>query len=282
MATVRPTAMITGGTGGMGLATARILGLDHRIVLADLDPDRLDEAVRELTAAGVDAVGVVGDITDKVSVEQLFQRAESDGSHLRAVIHAAGVSPHMGPAERMARINATGTVNVARAFLSRVSEGDALINVASTAGHSLPKVLIPRRAFRLAEDRPGDFEKAIVNRARFAGRKLKPGLAYAISKNFVHWYSRYLAAEFGERGARVLSVSPGSFDTAMGRLEEDHGAGDLVRAAAIKRFGRPEEIAAVLAFCAGEAPGYLTGVDILVDGGTRAGQEFARARKRTR
>jgi NAD(P)-dependent dehydrogenase (short-subunit alcohol dehydrogenase family) len=117
--------------------------------------------------------------------------------------------------------------------------------------------------------------------ARGSSAESGPGLAYAISKNFVHWYSRYLAAEFGERGARVVSVSPGSFDTAMGRLEEDHGAGDLVKSAAVKRFGKPEEVAAVLAFCASEAPGYLTGVDILVDGGTNAGKEFATARKRT-
>jgi len=275
-----PTAVVTGGTGGMGLATARLMGHDHRIVLADLDRTRLDDAARELVTAGIEAVGVVCDITDRASVEQLFQRAESDGSHVRAVVHAAGISPHMGTAERIARINATGTVNIARAFLARAANGDALVNVASTAGHSIPRLLVLFHAFRLAEQRPDDFEKAIVGRAKFAGRKLKPGLAYAISKNFVHWYSRYLAAEFGERGARVVSVSPGSFDTAMGRLEENHGAGDLVKSAAIKRFGKPEEVAAVLAFCASEAPGYLTGVDILVDGGTKAGKEFAKARKR--
>jgi NAD(P)-dependent dehydrogenase (short-subunit alcohol dehydrogenase family) len=60
----------------------------------------------------------------------------------------------------------------------------------------------------------------------------------------------------------------------MGRLEKDHGAADLLKVAAIKRFGRPDEVAAVLAFAASEAPGYLTGTDVLVDGGTRAGQEF--------
>jgi len=276
MPATHPTAIITGGTGGMGLATARLMGHDHRIVLADLDRTRLDDAVRELTTAGVDTGGVVCDITDKASVEQLFQSAEAAGNHVRAVVHAAGISPHMGTAERIARINATGTVNIARAFLSRAANGDALVNVASTAGHSIPTILVPFRAFRLAEQRPDDFEKAIVSRAKFVGPKLKPGLAYAISKNFVHWYSRYLAAAFGERGARVVSVSPGSFDTAMGRLEENHGAAELVKSAAIKRFGKPEEVAAVLAFCASEAPGYLTGVDILVDGGTKAGKEFAR------
>ncbi|MCO1574291.1 SDR family oxidoreductase [Crossiella sp. SN42] len=274
--------IITGGTGGMGLATARLMGHDHRIVLADLDQTRLDDAVRELTTAGVDASGVVCDITDKASVEQLFQRAEAAGSRVRAVVHAAGISPHMGSAERIARINATGTVHIARAFLARAADGDALVNVASTAGHSIPQFLARLRAFRLAEQRPEEFEQAIVSRARFVGRKLKPGLAYAISKKFVHWYSRFLAAEFGERGARVVSVSPGSFDTAMGRLEENHGAGELVKSAAIKRFGKPAEVAAVLAFCASEAPGYLTGVDILVDGGTKAGREFAKVRKKVR
>ena len=143
MATGHPTAIITGGTGGMGLATATLMGVDHRIVLADLDRTRLDAAVRELAIAGVDAVGVVCDITDKASVEHLFHCAESGGDHVRAVVHAAGISPHMGSAERIARINATGTVNVARAFLARAADGDAVVNVASTAGYSIPKVLRP-------------------------------------------------------------------------------------------------------------------------------------------
>jgi NAD(P)-dependent dehydrogenase (short-subunit alcohol dehydrogenase family) len=69
---------------------------------------------------------VVCDIADKASVEQLFQRAESEGNHVRTVIHAAGISPHMGTAERIARINATGTVDIARAFLARAAEGDVL------------------------------------------------------------------------------------------------------------------------------------------------------------
>ena len=85
------------------------------------------------------------------------------------------------------------------------------------------------------------------------------------------WYSHRQAAAFGAKGARVLSVSPGSFDTPMGRLEEESGAGQLLEFAALKRFGQPQEIAELLAFCASDKPGYLTGTDILCDGGTRAG-----------
>lgn len=137
-------------------------------------------------------------------------------------------------------------------------------------GRSCPSALFrsPRRAPRRSRPPWSD--------ARLAGRRLHSGLAYAISKAFVIWYTRSLAVAFGERGARIVSVSPGSFDTAMGKLEKDHGAAELLETAAIKRFGRPEEIAAVLAFCAAEASSYLTGVDILVDGGSRAGKEFQR------
>ena len=68
-----------------------------------------------------------------------------------------------------------------------------------------------------------------------------------------------------------MSVSPGSIDTPMGRLEEQSGAGAMIDFAALKRFGKPEEIAELLAFCAGEKAGYLSGADILCDGGVVAG-----------
>jgi NAD(P)-dependent dehydrogenase (short-subunit alcohol dehydrogenase family) len=268
------TAVITGGTGGMGLATAKVLGLDHRIVLADLDQARIDAAVAELAELGIDATGGVCDITQPESIEALLALAESGGHHVRAVVHTAAISPSMGSAQLVARINVGGTVNVARAFLPRAAEGDALVMVASTGAYSVPAALIPFRSFRLAEHRLDDLERAVVARSRIVGRKLHSGLAYAISKAFVVWYARRLASAFGQRGARVVSVSPGSFDTAMGRLEESRGSGKLAQSAAIKRFGKPEEIAAVLAFCAAEAPGYLTGTDILVDGGARAAAEF--------
>ncbi|MEV4777213.1 SDR family NAD(P)-dependent oxidoreductase [Microbacterium sp. LWH12-1.2] len=272
------TAVITGGAGGMGLATAKLLGHDHRIVIADLGRERIDDAVKELTGMGITASGVVCDVTNERSVNDLLVAAASGGNRVRAVVHTAGVSPQMGKPDLIVRINALGTANIARAFLSLADEGDVLVNVASYAGHALPAILIPFRKFPLAESDPARFVRSLVRRASLVGRKQHAGFAYALSKAYVIWYSTTLAARFGTRGARVVSVSPGSFETAMGRLEADHGAADLLKTAALKRFGKPEEIASVLAFCASEAPGYLTGTDILVDGGTRAGH---RGRKRS-
>ena len=126
-------------------------------------------------------------------------------------------------------------------------------------------------AYRHADSDPAALEAGLVRPTRLLPAAARPGAAYCISKAFVIWYSSQLAAAYGARGARVVSVSPGSCDTDLGRLEEQTGAGQLVEYAAIERMASPAEIAAVLAFAAGPAPGYLTGTDILVDGGARAG-----------
>jgi NAD(P)-dependent dehydrogenase (short-subunit alcohol dehydrogenase family) len=262
-------AVVTGGAGGMGLATAKILGRDHRVILGDVKQERLDAAIAELNGLGVEADGVFNDITDRQSVDALFARAAVEG-RVAAVVHTAGVSPQMGGVELIIRVNAVGTINVTEAALSVFGEGSALVNVASIAGHMLPGFLVPKRFYKLALIDPGKLAAKLVAHASRGPKRIRSGSAYSLSKNFVIWYSRSRAAAFGARGARVLSVSPGSFDTEMGRLEEASGAGRLVEYAALKRFGKADEVAELLAFCASDKPGYLTGADILVDGGTDA------------
>jgi NAD(P)-dependent dehydrogenase (short-subunit alcohol dehydrogenase family) len=105
---------------------------------------------------------------------------------------------------------------------------------------------------------------------RLAPKRLRPGMAYSLSKTFVRWYCTSQADRFGRRGARILSVSPGSIDTEMGRLEEQAGSGALARRSALRRFGTPDEVAEVLAFCASDKASYLTGIDVLCDGGSMA------------
>lgn len=266
------TVLITGGTGGMGLATAKIMGRDHNVVLADLSQERLDAAITELGSLGIAARGRICDITDLGSVQKLFAFAGDDpANRLRAVVHTAGVSPQMGDAAFIYRVNAMGTINIARTFLPLAGEGDALVNVASIAGHMTPSVMLPVRTFALVDTDLPKFEYKLNASSKIIPEKSRPGAAYSTSKAFVLWYTKHIAGAFGAKGARVVSVSPGTFDTEMGRLEEKSGSGKLIEYSAIKRYGRPEEVAEVLAFCASTAPGYLTGTDILVDGGTKAG-----------
>lgn len=268
-------AVITGGAGGMGLATARIVGREQPLVLCDVRQDRLDAAAAELK--DLDVVCVNCDVTDRDAVAALFGTAAGIGP-VTAVIHTAGVSPSMGEADYIMRTNAVGTVNVNEVFAASAPEGAAIVNVASMAAHLLPEEMIPTGQFPLALQDLGAFTDAMAAVCEPMPAELRSGVAYAVSKAFVRWYSSSQAERFNGHGLRIVSVSPGSVDTEMGRLEEQAGAGAMVADAAVPRWGKPEEMAELLAFCVSAKAGYLTGTDILNDGGVVASvRERARA-----
>lgn len=263
--------VITGGAGGMGLAIASILGRQgFHVIISDVDENKLIEAQRELRSVGVDAQTAVCDITDRSSVDALVRTAQSAGTVV-GVVHSAGVSPLMGNADFIVNVNAVGTINVTEAFLAIAGNGFSMVNVASIAGHMTPSWLVPKRIYKLGFRDTSAFRQKLTAKTRLLPKRMRPGQAYSLSKNFVIWYSRELAKSFGEKGARIVSVSPGSFDTAMGRLEEKSGSGKLVEYAALRRFGKAEEVGELLAFLASGKAGYITGTDILIDGGAQAG-----------
>ncbi|BBZ63619.1 oxidoreductase [Mycolicibacterium monacense] len=253
----------------MGLATARIVGGDHTVVLCDVRKERLDAAVATLHDLGITPTAVHCDVTERDAVEALFDTAASLGP-IVSVIHTAGVSPSMGDAEYVMRTNAIGTVNVNEVFSSRAGEGAAIVNLASMAAHLLPEEIVPTGQFPRALDDQDAFMADMLAACAVVPEEAQSGYAYALSKNFVKWYSSAQAERFNARGLRIVSVSPGSIDTEMGRLEEQAGAGAMVADAAVPRWGKPEEMAELLAFCAGDRAGYLTGTDILNDGGVVA------------
>lgn len=261
----------------MGLATAKIVGRDHTVVLCDVRQDRLTTAAATLQELGINPTVVNCDVTDRRAVVDLLGTATNLGSVV-SVIHTAGVSPSMGAADYVMRTNAVGTVNVDEEFYAVAGEGAVIVNVASMAAHMLPAEIIPTGQFPLALDDADAFMGAMMTACDIAPEEARSGLAYALSKSFVKWYSQSQAERFNARGLRIVSVSPGSIDTEMGRLEEQAGAGAMVADAAVPRWGKPEEMAELLAFCASEKAGYLTGTDILNDGGVIASMtERARA-----
>jgi NAD(P)-dependent dehydrogenase (short-subunit alcohol dehydrogenase family) len=262
-------SVITGGAGGMGLATATIVGRDHTVVLCDVRQDRLTTAAATLDDLGIDATVVNCDVTDRGAVADLFAAA-NDRRTLASVIHTAGVSPSMGLADYIMRTNAIGTVNVNEAFHATAGEGSVIVNVASMAAHLMPAEMIPTEQFPLALQDADAFMDAMLTACTIAPENMRSGISYALSKSFVKWYSQSQAERFNARGMRIVSVSPGSVDTEMGLLEEQAGAGAMVANAAVPRWGKAEEMAELFAFCASDKAGYLTGTDILNDGGVVA------------
>src|SRR5215218_3668071 len=181
-------AVITGGAGGMGLATAKVVGQDHTLVLCDVRQDRLDSAVATLEDLGVSATGMNCDVTDREAVTRLFETASGLGT-LASVIHTAGVSPSMGDGDYVMRTNALGTLNVNEVFFAAAAEGAAIVNVASMAAHIMPEELIPTAQFPTALTDGDAFMTAMLAACDIAGAEARSGIAYAVSKSFVRWYS---------------------------------------------------------------------------------------------
>jgi NAD(P)-dependent dehydrogenase (short-subunit alcohol dehydrogenase family) len=177
----------------------------------------------------------------------------------------------MGDAKTIMEANALGTINVNDAFFGVLKEGASLVDVSSMSAYLIPELIIQKGAYGLSRTNRERFMNGMLARVGLFPKRLRPSVAYGISKNFAVWYAKTDAARFGEKGVRVVSVSPGNFETPMGELERREASAYTERCA-IKRFGRVEEIANLLAFCASDKAGYLTGTDILCDGGCVAGR----------
>ena len=261
----KKVCVITGGGSGMGLATAIIMGKDHSLILVGRSVEKLEKALEELKAEGIEAEFFACDIAEQASVKQLAAYAREMGE-VAVVIHAAGMSPHMGSPDTIMATNALGTININEAFYEVMEEGSCIIDVSSMVSYMVPGIIYPVGCYKYSRSDRQAFIKKMMARVNLFPKQYRQYLAYAISKNFMIWYARSDAARFGQKGVRVLSVSPGFFETPMGELEKDLSDG-YTRFCALQRVGQVDEIANLLAFCASEKVGYLTGVDILCDGG---------------
>ena len=176
----------------------------------------------------------------------------------------------MGDAEKIMRGNALGTVYIHNAFYPILHEGGVLVDTSSMSAYLAPEWIMPKRAFRLAAADENRFFRKMMARVRLVPKSARAGMSYAVSKYFVIRYVRSETARFGKKGVRVVCITPGNFDTPMGALEAGE-VGTYLKFNALPRPGKPDEIAALYEAVSDPAMGYLTGTDILCDGGCAAG-----------
>lgn len=273
----RKLAIVTGGCGGIGLACARQFGKAFDLLLIDISAERLEAAVAQFRDEGYIVAGsVAGDLADPATIDTVMTEVSAHGA-LGPVIHTAGVSPAMADWRTILRTNVLGTVLLLDGIESRLTEGSVGVLIASIAGHLAPAD--PDIDALLASPASADFldqmEAHVVRvadagegSASFAHSGLS-GPAYALSKRATMRMAALRSQRWADRGARLVSVSPGIIWTPMGRFEVDHGdaAADVLADTALRRWGTAMDIAQAAAFLASDAASFITGTDLRIDGG---------------
>jgi NAD(P)-dependent dehydrogenase (short-subunit alcohol dehydrogenase family) len=252
-------AIVTGAAGGMGSHCARLLGEDGwpELLLCDLDEARLAPVAKKLRAKGarVDLLG--SEITDADFPQKLLARLGD--RPVGAVIHTAGVSPAIfGDKDRLLEINLDATQTIVDTVRPRMAESGAVVLFASMASY-----------FPISPEADAAFEAPLPPGGTRELRHLveNAGAAYTLSKRAVRAIAKREAKAFGERKARIVSMSPGLIDTAMMAGEKNPQTEAMLAGSALARLGRPEELAAAAVYLCSPRAGFITGCDLRVDGG---------------
>jgi NAD(P)-dependent dehydrogenase (short-subunit alcohol dehydrogenase family) len=255
--------VVIGAARGMGLACARALAAaGGHLVLADVTP--IDTA----TIGSGPMTTVACDLTSDDDVKDLARTVEAIGP-VRSLVLAAGVSPTMGSANLMFAVDLAGPARVVAAFEELMAPGGAAVLFASMAAHltatgdpgSLGDLLVKPLA-------PGA-EDEFVSSAQVGNDS---AMAYGWAKRGVISLVRRSATPWGRRGARINSVSPGIIDTPMGRQEADaHPTmATMLEQAPVARQGSDDDIVQAVTFLLSDHASYVTGTDLVVDGGVVA------------
>lgn len=260
-------AVVTGAAGGMGSATAREFVEEgwKDLLLCDINAEKLETVAAPLRQAGAKVEVLTGDVADPGFPAQLL--AALGDRRIAALVHTAGLSPKMADPERILAVNLDASVRLVDAIRDRMAEGAAAVLYASNSAH-MP--MPPEAAAAFWAPLP---EGGAVTLAHLTPTS---EMAYPLSKIGVRALVKREAKSFGERGARLVSVSPGAIDTVMTQGEGTTSpiVGQMINASAIGRIGRPEELAAVSVFLCSPKASFVTAVDWLVDGGQTAALGF--------
>lgn len=255
------------GIGGMGEAIAIQQGSGRQLLLSDFNEESLARVAGTLRAEGHSVATQKIDVSNRESVAALAAKAAELGP-VKQVIHTAGLSPVQASTEAVLAVDLVGTALVLEEFGKIIATGGAGVFISSMAGFMGTTMTQEQESIiaRTPADEllKLDFVAAIDSSA----------MAYSFSKRANHLQVVGASITWGKRGARVNSISPGVISTKMGQEELDGPSGAQMRAmiaaSGTGRVGTPADIATAAAFLLGDTATFITGTDLLVDGGVVA------------
>ena len=239
------SALVTGGSRGIGAAIAKRLAADGATVAITYSKGAQDAArvVETIEAAGGTAVAIQADATDATAVQAAVDEVVSTFGRLDILVNNAGTAipkpfedTTIEELDHVLNLNVRGLFVTTQAALKHLPDGGRIISIGSCVGE----------------------------------RMMTPGLvAYSATKGAVKMFTQGLAREVGPRGITVNNIQPGPIDTDLNPAD-DQWAEPQLAATALKRYGHVDDIAPMVSFIAGPEAGYITGANLTVDGGTNA------------
>ena len=261
--------MILTGAGQIGMAIARRMGTGMKIVIGDKKPENAKSIAKIMNDAGFDAQAMEMDLSSRESIQNLIREASKYGE-IVMLVNAAGVSPSQAPIEAILKVDLYGTAVLLEEVGKVIRKGGVGVTISSQSGHRMP-ALTPEEDEQLACT-PAE---KLLDLNILQPENIKDTLhAYQLAKRCNEKRVMAEAVKWGERGARINSISPGIIVTPLA-IDEFHGPrGDFYKNMFAKcpagRPGTADEVANVAELLMGEKGAFITGADFLVDGGATA------------
>jgi len=261
------------GPGQIGQAIARRVGVGRHILLADRSEENAKSASEVLENAGYETSVATVDVSSREAVLALAEQATSLGE-ITGLIHAAGVSPSQASPETILRVDLYGTALVLETFGAVISEGGSGVVIASQSGHRLPALSVEQnQSLALAP-----VEELLALPFLQLDQVISSLNAYQLAKRGNSLRVAAQALEWGKRGARINTISPGIVMTPLAKDELAGPRGEsyrnMIDGSPAGRAGTPDEVANVAALLMGPDGGFITGSDFLMDGGVTAAYWF--------
>jgi len=257
------------GSGQIGQAIARRVGIGKHVLLADMRLDNANAAAEVLGNAGYEVSVATVDASSRDAVHALVEKAASLGD-IAGLIHAAGVSPTQASPATILKVDLYGTALVLEEFGNVIAHGGTGVVIASQSGHRLPPLTVEQN--KALATTPVE---ELLGLAFLQSDQITDSLhAYQISKRGNSLRVMAEAIRWGKRGARINTISPGIIITPLAKDELSGPRGEgyrrMIKVSAAGRAGTPDEVGNVAALLMGPDGGFITGSDILMDGGVTA------------
>ena len=256
------------GAGSMGTAIVKRIAAGRKILLGDISEKNLEKVSHDFMYSGYDVETMIVNALEKDSIEAFAQKAASLGD-VKYFIDTAGASPNQAEPEHILALDMVGTGYAVDAFGKVMAKGGAGLIVSSQTGYMYP---IPYETELEILNTPTEqlMDLPIIRETAMQ----RSGIAYMIAKRVNQLQAQRAAATtWKARRARINTISPGVIVTPLA-YDEFAAAGEgyqkMVDASAAERCGTSDEIAEAGAFLLGELAGFITGTDLLIDGGVIA------------